>query len=800
MCGLKVRFSQSPEHRSVFNYALKVEVLSSTGGIPTKIFVYHQSPAGIGGNTFATFDHVATPVDLQEIPEDAASDTVPWYRTDKVVVWFRNLSDVELAKQMFVDDISALQQTYNILTGENNFMRQTDVDFCGSGVHTGDCVEEEIQQIKSDLQGKVSKDALGGIEFFTNDAAGLRSAVKAIGNALGATIVKSIALAAGMFALCANGAGFSGERYAQLDLDENPIVVTNVTFDGLATVEDVLGLQDAVSSNELAIAELKESSEQAIEELRESKADIGRIGVPSYEKLPNVAGYRATGGYWVCDWNGEILSPSTNFLAGAAVWFIQGEGLAQTNLYCNLGVDFDLTKDANWSISAEDDSGGFVLIPVIYEGEEEAVYFSFETNCSAKVSRLFFQDPYFPEVQFSLHYISTVAYSDEVDDSIRSAVTFATNATLQAVEEKKYLTSEQDPTVHEWAKSAEKPEYTADEVNALPAQKKTDNDGTYYQVDVDRIVSGSETNRFEFPLVEFMNIMVPGGLDSISVNDKTIRSSLDDLTNNLASVSHTGSYDDLNDLPDTISGYGITDAYTKNEVDDMAGYVHECSTCGVHLDNYGYSSLNLFFRSRAFGMRNGDKLKSITLHTSSSTGNTSSTVYARLVKYDSASSVSAVAVSEGTSMYAVDSDVTFVFPDEPVLIGGDQYYRLELTTSKSLTPGNSTINAQLRIYFDNDGIQHTDCYFRNYQFVPLMSVRYVGIGSPMLLDADNSIYNGTTTFHTGSTLAIQGEFVVMTNGSVTIQSWDQIRLSSGQTLPEFIIMAVNAGLSTSLPE
>ena len=151
-------------------------------------------------------------------------------------------------------------------------------------------------------------------------------------------------------------------------------------------------------------------------------------------------------------------------------------------------------------------------------------------------------------------------------------------------------------------------------------------------------------------------------------------------------------------------------------------------------------------------------------------------------------------------MYAVDSDVTFVFPDEPVLLGGDQYYRLELTTSKSLTPGNSTINAQLRIYFDNDGIQHTDCYFRNYQFVPLMSVRYVGIGSPMLLDADNSIYNGTTTFHTGSTLAIQGEFVVMTNGSVTIQSWDQIRLSSGQTLPEFIIMAVNAGLSTSLPE
>lgn len=135
MCGLKVRFSQSPEHRSVFNYALKVEVLSSTGGIPTKIFVYHQSPAGIAGNTYATFDHVATPVDLQEIPEDAASETVPWYRTDKVVVWFRNLSDMSLAKQMFVDDITALQRAYDTLTSENDFTSQTDVEFINNDIN-----------------------------------------------------------------------------------------------------------------------------------------------------------------------------------------------------------------------------------------------------------------------------------------------------------------------------------------------------------------------------------------------------------------------------------------------------------------------------------------------------------------------------------------------------------------------------------------------------------------------------------------------------------------------------------------
>ena len=134
MCRLKVRFSQSSQRRGVFDYALKVEVTDATG-IPSKIFVYHQSPAGTDGNTFAEFDHIATPVDFQEIPEDAASETVPWYRTDKCTVWFRNVSDLVLAKQMFVDDINALRRTFDVLTGENGFVRQTSVDFSENGVH-----------------------------------------------------------------------------------------------------------------------------------------------------------------------------------------------------------------------------------------------------------------------------------------------------------------------------------------------------------------------------------------------------------------------------------------------------------------------------------------------------------------------------------------------------------------------------------------------------------------------------------------------------------------------------------------
>lgn len=133
MGRIRVRFSQNPERRGIYEYALKVEVVESEG-IPSKIFVFHQMPAGIEGNTFSEFDHIATPVDFQEIPEDAASALVPWYRTDKCVVWFRCLSDLKTAKQMFVDDISTLRRTFDMVRSEDNFISQTTVDFTPEGI------------------------------------------------------------------------------------------------------------------------------------------------------------------------------------------------------------------------------------------------------------------------------------------------------------------------------------------------------------------------------------------------------------------------------------------------------------------------------------------------------------------------------------------------------------------------------------------------------------------------------------------------------------------------------------------
>lgn len=142
MGKLKVRFSQSAEKRGVFGYALNVEVVSSEA-IPPKIFVFHQYPSGADGNAISEFDHVAAPVDFQEIPEDAATETTPWYRTGKCTVWLRSIQDLEQAKQLFVDDILALQRSFDTLTGVEDFTKQTTLEFAN-----GTCYVQEAQDVK----------------------------------------------------------------------------------------------------------------------------------------------------------------------------------------------------------------------------------------------------------------------------------------------------------------------------------------------------------------------------------------------------------------------------------------------------------------------------------------------------------------------------------------------------------------------------------------------------------------------------------------------------------------------------
>lgn len=108
-------------------------------------------------------------------------------------------------------------------------------------------LEDEIAQIR-DSVGKFGNEIakaneildpireLKGVEVKTNTTNGMRQAIKAIAHALGVLSVKTLALCT----LCAGGAEVTTAALGDLDLDTDPRVVTDVTFDGLARTGDVV--------------------------------------------------------------------------------------------------------------------------------------------------------------------------------------------------------------------------------------------------------------------------------------------------------------------------------------------------------------------------------------------------------------------------------------------------------------------------------------------------------------------------------------------------------------------------------
>lgn len=114
-------------------------------------------------------------------------------------------------------------------------------------------LEDEIAQIR-DSVGKFGNEIakaneildpireLKGVEVKTNTTNGMRQAIKAIAHALGVLSVKTLALCT----LCAGGAEVTTAALGDLDLDTDPRVVTDVTFDGLATEAQVSAVRDAL--------------------------------------------------------------------------------------------------------------------------------------------------------------------------------------------------------------------------------------------------------------------------------------------------------------------------------------------------------------------------------------------------------------------------------------------------------------------------------------------------------------------------------------------------------------------------
>ena len=122
--SLTVEYYQTPTQKSqVYGYALKVKVTAAEG-MPSKIFVYQRGEQRLNsGNYVDKFINIASPVDMDNVPEDEPQldAGIPYYRTDEVILYFRCLQDLVESKADISGDINHLVESYKLFEDTDNF-------------------------------------------------------------------------------------------------------------------------------------------------------------------------------------------------------------------------------------------------------------------------------------------------------------------------------------------------------------------------------------------------------------------------------------------------------------------------------------------------------------------------------------------------------------------------------------------------------------------------------------------------------------------------------------------------------
>lgn len=86
--------------------------------MPVKIFAYLTMPLRPGaGDPVGVFDHICSPVDLEEYPEDEpiAGHQPGWFRLDYVDVLLRSAAEIEAALAAILDDVRSLKHTLDTM-------------------------------------------------------------------------------------------------------------------------------------------------------------------------------------------------------------------------------------------------------------------------------------------------------------------------------------------------------------------------------------------------------------------------------------------------------------------------------------------------------------------------------------------------------------------------------------------------------------------------------------------------------------------------------------------------------------
>lgn len=124
---MKVKFTTTTTADEYFGYAMKAEVVDPEG-MPPDIFVFHAgTPELPGKDVVDTFSHVASPVDMEELPpgEPDLSKRTPYYRRNSVTLWVRSSEWLETLKNHIDADIALLVRNYELLNDENNYKAES---------------------------------------------------------------------------------------------------------------------------------------------------------------------------------------------------------------------------------------------------------------------------------------------------------------------------------------------------------------------------------------------------------------------------------------------------------------------------------------------------------------------------------------------------------------------------------------------------------------------------------------------------------------------------------------------------
>ncbi len=124
----------NPDRRITIQWAVSYFKSNETDGIrlyiqavdanlmTDKIFQYLRRPLNPNtGQEVDTFDHVSSPPDIEEVPEDApiATEQPAWFRINYVDLYLRSQHEADDVLESILEDVRVLKRTYDIMDVTN---------------------------------------------------------------------------------------------------------------------------------------------------------------------------------------------------------------------------------------------------------------------------------------------------------------------------------------------------------------------------------------------------------------------------------------------------------------------------------------------------------------------------------------------------------------------------------------------------------------------------------------------------------------------------------------------------------